>query len=1420
MAGCTKETPPPTPPDDPAVTVPEEDAEISPTIDHSDTRRAAEFSPIVIAPEDLTFSIARDYNQRVELELRNQTKQPKTIVATVDPWGHGLLGDFVGPGSLDDPVEVAPGGRATVSLYLFAQDATRRHYRSRIAVKDAQTQESLATTPITVLVPTPAFDLAAQVGQADAGTLAVPITVTNNGGPLTDVTVVPGKELQGRVFFNPRVEHANLPSGKQLQFKVYPHLHTRFEGLEGSLVVRAAGQETAVPVAFQLPEGKRVFVATSFSTGSYDSRAGYCTNCPSNDAPIGGPSSDWSRGDWINVYHPSDQDNPLAPGRGKPGHWATVITVGDLPVGAIIWDSPSGDNWWDGTIQFFPNGLKTGPRGLRVRPAYEAYRREIYDDNYPEAWSAESREDPSKRVILQTWHSNRRTGAKGREVLFRAWEGFDKPLQAGVEVVNEAGTYGQWPTVLALPQRRALVVWEQASSDNAAPRLFYRISGPGFANWSDPAPVSSDETPGDYDPVAVLGPDGNVTLVWQRGADGDAQVMIARGTAGGAFEEPAAPSTLPAGASRPIIRVAPDGTLYLVFQATGKVYVASSRDGGKTFESITPLSPADVDAGEPDLVVHGDTIHVAFRAGESWQSQILHTSRALSGGDWTPPIAVTNESQYAEFPSLSIHRDGGLLVDFYGDARPDSPPQPNQIPDKTIIKRWRRVLSEREPRRLLTGFPAVGGCWLQVNFELRSNRAAYRPHEIRLLLNDYEILHGKDVVPEGTYLVPVPPSVLRRDENGLPQNVIGLRTQHMNSGHYWSATGFRLQARHRFIEQLVVAETQQEADALLAAETEVVNHARPDVGLFASFQGDPPPAAPEIGQPIGLNLILANLGESPAEQVTIEVFDQPPGAAEPILEANSAGHLPELDFREISVEFPFTGKGRYFVVARSVGEDFDPSNNVHTVSFVVPQPPATPPLKPNLDQVITVTATDDPDPIHLVRLLEESTGREVARLERGRLLGEVPSGRYQFAVTRFDGQGKEVLYPQAVEYIEGEPLHVQLQSGIELSLPENLVATWAVTAKEKPDEILQWHRGGHPVMLLPPGDYQLTLAPTHSEHDAGELRWPATITVKPDDLTTVNLDCGIRLEVPQQAGSVYLWQVVAAGKPGQVVQWQKGDNRMMLLPPGEYQVAFRPTSSEHDSGRLVWPALVSVKAGEFTSLVLDSGILLDIPEAAGSIHLWQVVPVGKPKEVVQWQKGNNRRMIVPPGDYQVLFRPEWSEHASGQLLWPETIHVEPHRMTPFRLGSGITLDLPEGAEPPRRWAAYRGEELIQWYSSKLREMLLPPGEYRVASIHDKHPFFWPGEVLVEPGKLTPVRLRSGIRLVGPPGAKPELDVRVIDQANQTLIYGRGTWSPLAIPPGTYRVEIRASAFTRWQLLTEAVEVTSGEIREIRLESLP
>src|SRR5256885_8461237 len=103
---------------------------------------------------------------------------------------------------------------------------------------------------------------------------------------------------------------------------------------------------------------------------------------------------------------------------------------------------------------------------------------------------------------------------------------------------------------------------------------------------------------------------------------------------------------------------------------------------------------------------------------------------------------------------------------------------------------------------------------------------------------------------------------------------------------------------------------------------------------------------------------------------------------------------------------------------------------------------------------------------------------------------------------------------------------------------------------------MQWQCGKQRLMTFPPGEYQVAMQPI--QFDSQRVVWPQKIQVQPGQQVTFKLDSGVRLEMPQGIGPLWLWQVVRDRTPNQEWRWQKGNKRALTLPPGSLQVRRQP----------------------------------------------------------------------------------------------------------------------------------------------------------------------------------------------------------------------------------------------------------------------
>jgi hypothetical protein len=282
------------------------------------------------------YAVRRDYDQTIRLTLRNRADKPATIAAKALVRFDDLPADVVGPGSVDEPVEVPPGGKTDLRLVVTAADATQEAYE--IPVEGAG-----AFTAARVRIAPPDFKLAFRVVGEDPRTLAKTVEVRNDGAALADLAVNVAEPNRRDVRLEPAASHAYLPAGNTLQFTAAPVLYLGFASLRAELEFRAAGQAGRFPLEFTAPAGKRL-IGVRAGTGYTNSASDwYCTNKPATcgdvpAAPGNGPMLP-AAGPVIaprpgscrsQVKCPKDSDAPCDNPKGKTGFDKGVTGPGDF----------------------------------------------------------------------------------------------------------------------------------------------------------------------------------------------------------------------------------------------------------------------------------------------------------------------------------------------------------------------------------------------------------------------------------------------------------------------------------------------------------------------------------------------------------------------------------------------------------------------------------------------------------------------------------------------------------------------------------------------------------------------------------------------------------------------------------------------------------------------------------------------------------------------------------------------------------------------------------------------------------------------------------------------------------------------------------------------------------------------------------
>ena len=115
---------------------------------------------------------------------------------------------------------------------------------------------------------------------------------------------------------------------------------------------------------------------------------------------------------------------------------------------------------------------------------------------------------------------------------------------------------------------------------------------------------------------------------------------------------------------------APDGTLWLVWAAGGRVMVGHSPDLGRNFDRITPVNreAEQIDSGpdaRPKLVIdrNGNMI-VAYAVfmDDRYNGRVMVSRSTDGGASFRPPQPITVDTTSQRFETLAIDPDGNLFA--------------------------------------------------------------------------------------------------------------------------------------------------------------------------------------------------------------------------------------------------------------------------------------------------------------------------------------------------------------------------------------------------------------------------------------------------------------------------------------------------------------------------------------------------------------------------------------------------------------------------------------------------------------------------------------------------------------------------------------------------------------------------------------
>ena len=220
---------------------------------------------------------------------------------------------------------------------------------------------------------------------------------------------------------------------------------------------------------------------------------------------------------------------------------------------------------------------------------------------------------------------------------------------------------------------------------------------------------------------------------------------------------------------------------------------------------------------------------------------------------------------------------------------------------------------------------------LIIHFMLPWPRDTYRNHNVHLLINNIEIGNLTNTIPEGYYMFPFNASILNYASEGTAQNIITLRMDNLNGGHYVVATDIEIVLHLKKLKLAVVASNQTEANNIVEQLSGTVA-SLPDFGIYPENVGCLN-SQPKEGQSLTIEATISNFGTVGMANVPVDLYVDS-------VKVNSAiiGFLPA--FANQSVDFVWTavrGTNNITIVVNGAHEipESDYSNNQAQTSITV-----------------------------------------------------------------------------------------------------------------------------------------------------------------------------------------------------------------------------------------------------------------------------------------------------------------------------------------------------------------------------------------------------------------------------------------------------------------------------------------------------
>jgi hypothetical protein len=229
----------------------------------SDKRSFQISNGISFAKKTYEFNIKRDYDQHCSVSVINSDSKPHRIQVNIsDNDTKDIYLGFLGEGSADRELNLAPGETKKLDLAIHAQDAMLNRYAFIAKLSDLGPEKIVDYSRININVQHPQTDFSFEEISTDPISLTKTFSVKNLKDTITDLSITSNYDLRRDAVIQPSISHAYLGTGESITFSVSPIWSKDVESVGGLLTASAGTLKKDLNVNFSCEKGRQLYEVT------------------------------------------------------------------------------------------------------------------------------------------------------------------------------------------------------------------------------------------------------------------------------------------------------------------------------------------------------------------------------------------------------------------------------------------------------------------------------------------------------------------------------------------------------------------------------------------------------------------------------------------------------------------------------------------------------------------------------------------------------------------------------------------------------------------------------------------------------------------------------------------------------------------------------------------------------------------------------------------------------------------------------------------------------------------------------------------------------------------------------------------------------------------------------------------------------